>query len=367
MTFRSKGLDYLKFSITLFLLFVFVLVIVYADKFQKGPDTLYVNTVAFAQTNSDEQHLINLEYVTAEIGEDNKGVINYIVQPGDTLSKIASTFGTTVSHIKKTNNINGPIQPNQKLIITDESEGLIYTIDGTQNILVFANRYGLNVEDLMSLNYIQDETEMLQDGQEIFVPITLEKAYDIGMMERPKPVYKPKTTVTYKPTITKPTVSSYVVSSRTPSVASIGDYSSSSILSSWVFNKNINNKFYAGHCTWYIAAITPQIFPYLDDTSQARPFGGNANQWYANAKSAGFSVGSKPVAGSIVVYRRGGGGYAGAGHVAKVVSYNAGAGTMVVEEMNGSKKFVVQRRTDRVDNPNIIGYIYMPATPWVPN
>jgi LysM repeat protein len=45
--------------------------------------------------------------------------------------------------------------------------------------LVFANRYGLNVEDLMSLNYIQDETEMLQDGQEIFVPITLEKAYDI--------------------------------------------------------------------------------------------------------------------------------------------------------------------------------------------
>jgi hypothetical protein len=40
---------------------------------------------------------------------------------------------------------------------------------------------------------------------------------------------------------------------------------------------------------------------------------------------------------------------------------------MVVEEMNGSKKFVVQRRTDRVDNPNIIWYIYMPATPWVPN
>ena len=158
MTFRSKGLDYLKFSITLFLLFVFVLVIVYADKFQKWPDTLYVNTVAFAQTNSDEQHLINLEYVTAEIWEDNKWVINYIVQPGDTLSKIASTFGTTVSHIKKTNNINWPIQQNQKLIITDESEGLIYTIDWTQNILVFANRYGLNVEDLMSLNYIQDET-----------------------------------------------------------------------------------------------------------------------------------------------------------------------------------------------------------------
>jgi|GEM_PF-1933624 hypothetical protein len=61
-------------------------------------------------------------------------------------------------------------------------------------------------------------------------------------MERPKPVYKSKTTVTYKPTITKPK-SSYVVSSSSSSSA--GNYSNSSILSTWVFNKNINNKFYA--------------------------------------------------------------------------------------------------------------------------
>jgi surface antigen len=207
---------------------------------------------------------------------------------------------------------------------------------------------------------------MLQDGQEIFVPITLEKAYDIWMMERPKPVYKPKTTVAYKPTITKPTTSSYVVRSSSSS-SSAWDYSSSSILSSWVFNKNINNKFYAGHCTWYVAATTPQMFPYTSDTTQARPFGWNANQRYNNAKAAWFSVGTKPVAWSIIVYRRWGGWYASAGHVAKVISYNAWAWTLVVEEMNGSKKFVVQRRTDRVDNPNIIWYIYMPSTPWTPN
>jgi hypothetical protein len=62
-------------------------------------------------------------------------------------------------------------------------------------------------------------------------------------MERPKPVYKPKTTVSYKPTITKPK-SSYVVNSSSSKV-SAGNYSNSSILSTWVFNKNINNKFYA--------------------------------------------------------------------------------------------------------------------------
>jgi hypothetical protein len=39
--------------------------------------------------------------------------------------------------------------------------------------------------------------------------------------------------------------------------------------------------------------------------------------------------------------------------VAKVVSIDSSAGTMVVEEMNGSKKFVVQRRLDKLSNSNI--------------
>lgn len=364
MKFRNRWLNYIKFSITLFLLSAFVLVIVYADKFQKGSDVLYVNAMAFVQTNEADSVSINLETVSAEIWKDNKWIINYIVQPWDTLSNIASTFGTTISHIKDTNHITWPIRPNQKLIITDETDGIIYTIDWNQNILVFANKYFLNIEDLMTLNYIQDETEILQDGQEIFIPINLEKAYTVWLMERPKPVYKPKTIVTYKPTISKPK-SSYVVSSSSRS--SVGNYSNSSVLSTWVFNKNINNKFYAWHCTRYMAATTPQLFPYTSDTSQIRPFGGNANQRYDNAKNAWFSVGKKPVVWSMVVYYKWGGGYASAWHVAKVISYNSSEWTMVLEEMNWSKKFVVQRRTDRVDNPNIKWYIYMPSKPWTPS
>gem|GEM_PF-5373866 len=51
----------------MFLLFVFVLVIVYADRFQKGSDALYVNTMAFVQTNETDSVSINLETVSAEI------------------------------------------------------------------------------------------------------------------------------------------------------------------------------------------------------------------------------------------------------------------------------------------------------------
>jgi len=371
MTFRNKWLNYIKFSITLALLFWFVLVIVYADKFQKGNEQVYVNTMAFAQTNNDNWALINLDMVSVEFWENNEWIINYVVQPWDTLSKIASSFGTTISHIQKTNDINGPIRPNQKLVITDEDDWLLYTIAEKENVLVFANRYNLDIEDFMTLNYIQDETEMLQDGQEVFIPVNLETAYDVGLLERPKPVYKPKTTITYKPTITKPTSvkntsqnNSYVVNNP---VNINNNYFSSSILSTWVFNKNISNRFYAGHCTWYMAVTTPQIFPYIDENTQARPFGWNANQRYNNAKAAWFSVGSNPIVWSIVVYNKWWAQFASAWHVAKVISYNLGAWTMVIEEMNWSKKFVVQRRKVRLDDPNIRWYIYMPKTPWQPN
>lgn len=369
MPFRNKWLNYIKFSITLMVLFWFILVIVYADKFQKWVEQVYVNTQTFAQTNNNDWASINLDMVSVELWDDNQWIINYIVQPWDSLSRIASVFGTTVSHIQKTNNIKGPIRPGQKLIITDETQWLLYTIQEKENILVFANKYWLNLEDLMTLNYIQDETEVLQDWQELFIPIDLEAAYDVGLLERPKPVYKPKVSITYKPTITKPTStknsnSTYVLNNNSNTTST---YSRSSILSTWVFKKNISNKFYAWHCTWYMAATTPQLFPYTSESTQDRPFWGNANQRYDNAKNAWFSVGSQPVVWSIVVYNKGWASFASAWHVAKVISYNMSNWSMVVEEMNGSKKFVVDRRTERVDNPNIRWYIYMPTIPWKPN
>ncbi len=337
----------------------------YADRFRKSNDTLYVNTLAFAQmADSSTDSSINLEMISAEIGWESEWVITYIVQAGDTLSQVAAKFGTTVSQIKKTNGISGAIKPGQKLIITSEEDWLLYTIPAKINILVFANKYSLDIDDLMSLNYIQDETEMLQEWQEVFLPITLNTAYDVWLMERPKEVYKPKKSVSYTPKITK---TSAVVSSSSSSSSSAWNYSHSTILSSRVYNKNINNKFYAWHCTWYIAATTPQIFPYIDANTQARPFGWNANQWYENAKAAWFSVWKSAVPGSIVVYYRWWGGFSSAWHVAKVISVDSAAGTMVVEEMNWSRKFVVQRRTDKLNNANIKWYIYMPATPWKPN
>jgi LysM repeat protein len=63
--------------------------------------------------------------------------------------------------------------------VTGEEDGIIYTVRETQNIKIFANKYGLNLNDLMTLNYITDDTEMLQKGQEVFINLTEEKANTI--------------------------------------------------------------------------------------------------------------------------------------------------------------------------------------------
>jgi len=64
------------------------------------------------------------------------------------------------------------------LVITDEDVGFVYSIPEKTNIVVFANKYNLNLEDLMTLNYIQDETEILFPGQEIFINITNQQGID---------------------------------------------------------------------------------------------------------------------------------------------------------------------------------------------
>jgi LysM repeat protein len=40
---------------------------------------------------------------------------------------------------------------------------------------VFANKYGLDLKDLMTLNYITDDSEILYEGQEIFINLSEEK------------------------------------------------------------------------------------------------------------------------------------------------------------------------------------------------
>jgi surface antigen len=125
----------------------------------------------------------------------------------------------------------------------------------------------------------------------------------------------------------------------------------------WTYNANINNGFYRGYCTWYVATQVPSIFKYTSNWTQDRPFGWNASSWYSAAKAAGYTVSKTPRAGSIIVYSRI---RSSAGHVwiVRQYPYNGDSSKMLVEDMNYAGKFVVTQRIESTSRGWIIWYIY---------
>jgi len=228
-------------------------------------------------------------------------------------------------------------------------------------IRVFAELYGLNLEDLMTLNYIQDDTEILQEGQEIFINISDREAKNKWLQE-PDPIYVPRPVVTRRPTIYTTTSSNRNRSTTasntpqsTPSISRSSSNGKNGIISQWTYRESVSNSFYVGNCTWYAAIISPSIFGPVVDGKQERKFGGNANQWYANARAAWFSVGQTPRVWAIIVYSRL---RSSAGHVAVVREIHAADGKMIVEDMNYAGKFIVTKRREDINRDGVIWYIY---------
>jgi surface antigen len=173
---------------------------------------------------------------------------------------------------------------------------------------------------------------------------------------KPKPT---KTTTTTKTTARTNTRSSWGASSNGwwTVTSSASSSSSSKIVKKWTYNANINNGFYRGYCTWYVATQVPSIFKYTSEWTQDRPFGWNASSWYSAAKAAWYTVSKTPRAGSIIVYSKL---RSSAGHVwiVRQYPYNWDSSKMLVEDMNYAWKFVVTKRIETTSRGWIIGYIY---------
>lgn len=124
------------------------------------------------------EHLISFD--------NEKNSITYTVSPWDTLSGIAKLFGTTSQAIKNVNALwTDILRVWQKLIIGYE-KSIIYQVKETQTVQEFADRYDISMEDLLTLNYFEDEMYMLNEWQEIFLPLNKIEAERKGLLPRKK-------------------------------------------------------------------------------------------------------------------------------------------------------------------------------------
>lgn len=87
-------------------------------------------------------------------------MVTYTVRPGNTLYAIAQFFGTTVKKLAETNGLSCPytIYPGQELVIPVEAikSPRYYVVRPGDTIISIADRYGLEIDDILSLNNLED-------------------------------------------------------------------------------------------------------------------------------------------------------------------------------------------------------------------
>ncbi len=96
--------------------------------------------------------------------------INYIVVSGDTLSSIASKYGTTSSKIAEINNIKDPnkIYVNQLVKVPVDASVITYTVVSGDTLSSIASKYNTTVDSIVRTNNIQDKN-LIYPGQTITI------------------------------------------------------------------------------------------------------------------------------------------------------------------------------------------------------
>jgi len=98
------------------------------------------------------------------------GIIDYIVQAGDTVSTIAANFGISVNTILWENDLNAYslIRPGNKLVILPTS-GVAYKVARGDTLASISSKYGIDANTIMETNKLAS-AEMLSVGQKLIIP-----------------------------------------------------------------------------------------------------------------------------------------------------------------------------------------------------
>lgn len=95
--------------------------------------------------------------------------VSYVVVKGDNLYSIANKYGVSVDDIKKVNNLtSNTLQIGQVLNIPGTEQYTTYTVKSGDSLWKIANTYGVTVNDLKNINNL--EGTLLSIGQKLLIP-----------------------------------------------------------------------------------------------------------------------------------------------------------------------------------------------------
>lgn len=142
----------------------------------KAGDTLYgiankygisVDELKAANNLSSNTLTIGKVLVIPQVEEPETSDENvYTVKSGDTLYSIANKYGMTVNELKALNNLtSNTLSIGQKLVVSEGNAATLdtYTVKSGDTLYSIANKYGLTVNELKSLNNLT--SDLLSIGQ----------------------------------------------------------------------------------------------------------------------------------------------------------------------------------------------------------
>lgn len=142
----------------------------------KSGDTLYSIASKYNTSVSELKRLNNLSSNTLSIGQKLKisssstsSETTYTVVKGDTLYGIANKFNTTVDNLKVLNNLSSnALSIGQVLKIPSTNNNLTYTVKSGDTLYNIAKIYNTTVNEIKSLNNLSGNT--LSIGQTLILP-----------------------------------------------------------------------------------------------------------------------------------------------------------------------------------------------------
>ena len=107
---------------------------------------------------------------TSKIQRPRDGLVDYLVQAGDTISTIAANFGISVNTVLWENDLNAYslIRPGDKLAILPTS-GVTYKVARSDTLAAIASKYGVEANLIMEMNKLAS-VERLSVGQKLIIP-----------------------------------------------------------------------------------------------------------------------------------------------------------------------------------------------------
>jgi peptidoglycan DL-endopeptidase LytE len=236
----------------------------------------------------------------------------YTVQPGETLSAIATKFRVSVSQIRwsNTNLFSNDAVATGDQIVIPPIPGVVVTVKSSDTLDALASKYQVDIQSIYDFNRLR--SPQLTAGTVLVIP------NGVGGAFPPPPAL-------YQLLMRSGTGGGYPVKVLG---CCLGPY--------------VANGFPVGWCTYYVA------------TKRNVTWRGDAGFWYQNAAAQGYAVGSTPKVGSIMVTWE-----SWAGHVAYVEAVNPD-GSWMVSEMNWVAFDVIDQRTIKPGQlgGRLVGFIY---------